>query len=312
MESGIFIINKPINLTSMDVIRKIKRRFNIKKVGHAGTLDPMADGVIPILVGEATKFVPILHDQYKEYEFTVEFGKKTDSYDQAGEIIETNEYMPSKKDLLSAIPKFTGEILQVPPKFSACKVGGKRAYDLARDNIDFELQAKKRHIYALSLEKYDAPFVTFRAKCSSGTYIRSLAVDIAEYVNSICYVTKLTRVKYWKFDIADSKHISIDFQKIKNKTKGINIDSESSMNIDSKSLNSINDISENDLIKLESIKWDNMINITADQYDYLKHGRSVVINSNNGVFIGLYNGKVMGIFDITEGILSVKRMLKCG
>ncbi len=277
MQNGIFILYKPINQTSMDIIRKIKRKFNLKKVGHAGTLDPMADGVLPILVGEATKFVHLLHDGWKEYEFTVKFGIETDSMDSAGEVTGNTDFIPTQESMESVIPNFKGTIDQVPPKFSACKVNGKRAYDLARNSVDFQLNAKKVDIHELKITDYSNPLCSFLCKCGSGTYIRSLATDMAKSANSICYVTKLTRTKYWHFPIEKSK--------------------------------SLEDIAEQDFIKLESINWENTINLDEDQYNHVKHGRNSTADKQNGTYVGIFQDKIIGILKCAEGILSAQRML---
>ncbi|QEK38182.1 tRNA pseudouridine(55) synthase TruB [Candidatus Cytomitobacter indipagum] len=270
MDNGVLILNKPRGCTSMDLIRKSKRELNIKKVGHAGTLDPMADGILPILIGEATKFTTLFHDQTKKYTFSVEFGKHTDSYDEEGSVIDETDVIPSKSMILEMIPNFLGKIMQVPPKFSACKVDGRRAYDLARKNVDFELNAKQVEIKSLVLDEFNAPFATFSTECTSGTYIRSLAVDIAKNLNSLCYVKSLTRTHYWYFS----------------------------------------EDSEGKIIDLKDVQWESKIDLSSEQYDNLKHGRTVNYTHYDGEVVGLYQGDVIGILEMREGILYPKRMLK--
>lgn len=267
---GILVLYKSTGLTSMDLIRKTKREFCIKKLGHAGTLDPMASGILPVLIGEATKFTNLLHNKTKKYRFSVEFGKCTDSYDAEGKMVRCDGNVPTRDAIMNAVSKFVGNIMQIPPKFSACKVDGRRAYDLARKDVDFQLAAKEISIKSLILEEYNAPFATFFTECSSGTYVRSLAVDIAESVNCLCYVTKLIRTNYWYFD----HNLSGEF------------------------------------ISLNNVKWENKIELSDQQYENLKYGRIMECECNDGEFIGFYNGDVVGIVIVCEGILSAKRMLK--
>ncbi|USO00490.1 MAG: tRNA pseudouridine(55) synthase TruB [Alphaproteobacteria bacterium] len=277
--SGIGVLNKPIHCTSMDLIRQIKRKLNYKgKIGHAGTLDPMASGVIPIVFGEATKFVNFFHDQIKEYIFKVEFGKFTDSYDSEGVLTQVSDVIPSEIELAEAIKLFQGDILQIPPAYSACKVAGKRAYDLARKGIEINLEPKKIKIHEFELICYDAPFVQFRVKCGSGTYVRSLAIDVAKRVGAICYVTEIIRTQYWQFKLLDS------------------------LNIDN--------FNENRVIALENIAWSNILELTDLEYSYLKHGRQLETIYDNGSYIGFYNGSVVGILIVDKGILFSQRMLK--
>ncbi len=278
MQNGIIVLNKPVKETSMNMVRKIKKKFNLKKVGHAGTLDPMAEGVLPILIGEATKFSDLLHESSKEYKFTVKFGIETNTMDSEGEVVEENNFVPSLIDIQNSLDKFKGKILQVPPKFSACKVDGKRAYDLARDNVDFTLNAKEIEINKLEIVDYESPYCTFICECSKGTYIRTLAVDIAKSINSICYVTKLIRTKHGSFEMKSSKVIE--------------------------------DISEQDFIPLEKVLWKNILDLNDEQYNYIKHGQKAKSSIVNGVYVGCFQGKIIGILDCLEGILSAKRMLK--
>jgi tRNA pseudouridine55 synthase len=194
MKHGFLLINKPEGPTSFNIVAKIRRIFGIKKVGHCGTLDPLADGLLVVALGNATRLIQYLSDD-KIYEFEVIFGKKSETGDREGKIIGENEKIPTKDELFSAIPKFIGEISQTPPAFSAIKIDGKRAYELARAGEKVEMQSRKIKIYSLELLNYDfeQKSATFRAHCSNGTYIRSLAQDIAETCGTLGYCLSIKR-----------------------------------------------------------------------------------------------------------------------
>lgn len=184
-------------MSSAKVVAIIKRNFKKTKVGHAGTLDPFASGVLPIAVGEATKTISFAQDHNKEYVFTLQFGKQTDTLDPEGKVILESEYIPSKEEVEMILPKFCGKILQTPPIFSALKVNGKRAYELARADVEFELKPREVSILSLDLIDY-SPLnrtATLRVECGKGTYIRSLARDIAYELGSCAYVLALRRTK---------------------------------------------------------------------------------------------------------------------
>jgi tRNA pseudouridine55 synthase len=200
--SGWLVLDKPLNITSAQLVGIVKRNLrNVTgekiKIGHTGTLDPLATGILPLALGEATKLAQFFLDCYKSYHFTIFWGKKTNTADAEGFVIAETETIPSVQDIEKIIPQFTGAISQIPPKFSALKVDGQRAYDLARNNIDFELQKRDIIIQSLELvshcsEKKQSQFVV---TCSKGTYIRTLGEDIAEACGSLGYLSALRRTK---------------------------------------------------------------------------------------------------------------------
>ena len=198
--NGWLNINKPKGVTSTQVVNALKRILNPKKIGHAGTLDPMAEGVLPIALGEATKTIEYIQDTKKKYQFTIIFGEKTDSYDATGKVIETTDFLPEINDLTQAIKFFTGSIEQVPPIYSAVKIAGKRAYELARKGEKFEIKSRLVYISSLIIIDYKLndfdklTSATLECECSKGTYIRSLAVDIAEKCKTLGYVSVLKRI----------------------------------------------------------------------------------------------------------------------
>jgi tRNA pseudouridine55 synthase len=191
---------KPEGITSARAVAMVKRLLGVKKVGHAGTLDPMACGVLPLAINEATKTVSYAMFSTKSYRFTVCFGEETSTADREGEVTATSDVRPTRAQIEAVLPMFVGEILQTPPIFSAIKVDGKRAYKLAREGKDVQLTPRKVQIDALILEGCDAGSATFYVTCGKGTYVRSLAVDIATELGTKGHVTFLERTVVGKFD----------------------------------------------------------------------------------------------------------------
>lgn len=206
---GIVCVNKEKGWTSFDVVKKIKRIFNTSKVGHLGTLDPMAEGVLPVAIGKATKLFDLYLHKTKEYIAEFEFGYETDSLDLEGTIINRSKIIPTKEQVGNALPKFIGKQMQVPPKYSAIKINGRRAYDLARKDIDFSPEAKEIEIHNIScLEQVSQSKFKFQIECSAGTYIRSIARDLARELNTVATMTALSRTRAGSFDITTSKTIA--------------------------------------------------------------------------------------------------------
>jgi tRNA pseudouridine55 synthase len=197
---GWLILDKPQGMTSTQAVSKVKRLFEANKAGHAGTLDPLATGVLPIALGEATKTVPFVVDGSKEYRFTVRFGAETDTDDTEGKIIVQSERRPSRAGIDDNLTRFTGEIEQVPPRYSALRVDGARAYDLARDEERFELAPRRVTIEWLRLiEHPDNDRCVLEARCGKGTYIRALARDLGRALGSYGHVEALRRTRVGPF-----------------------------------------------------------------------------------------------------------------
>jgi tRNA pseudouridine55 synthase len=215
MPHGWIILDKPVGLGSTQAVAAVKRNlreagFGKKvKVGHGGTLDPLACGVLPIAVGEATKLTGRLLDASKVYEFTIMFGVETDTLDLEGAVVATSEVRPSPSEINTVLPRFTGPIEQVPPVYSALKVDGQRAYDLARAGEEVAMKSRAVTIHSLEVIADDLPGeVTLRAHVSKGTYIRSLARDIAQTLETCGHVTHLRRIKAGPFTLEHA--ISLD------------------------------------------------------------------------------------------------------
>ena len=203
--SGWLIVDKDEGIGSTDVVNQTRRLLNAQKNGHTGTLDPFATGVLPIAFGEATKLIPYVTDVNKEYEFTLKFGATTDTLDYTGNITKTGGKYPTKEEILAVLPRFIGEIIQIPPAYSAIKINGKRAYDLARQGESVAIPERKIHIFELELlEIIDDSQVRLRVTCSKGTYVRTLGADIAESLGTYGYLTALRRTKCGNFSLSDT------------------------------------------------------------------------------------------------------------
>ncbi|MBU5482789.1 tRNA pseudouridine(55) synthase TruB [Clostridium sp. MSJ-11] len=205
--NGVLNIFKPSGITSFDVVRMVKKAANTKKVGHTGTLDPMASGVLPICLGNATKIVDYIMNESKIYKSTLKLGVVTDTYDKEGKILKEETVDLEPKIVEECIKSFQGSIDQVPPMYSALKVNGKRLYQLAREGIEVERKARKINIYSIDILNIDLPYVTFQVHCSKGTYIRSLCYDIGEKLGVGASMWALERVKTGIFNIKDALHI---------------------------------------------------------------------------------------------------------
>jgi tRNA pseudouridine55 synthase len=198
---GWLVLDKPAGMTSTQAVGAARRLFDARKAGHAGTLDPLATGVLPIAFGEATKTVPYAVDGAKHYRFTVRWGAATNTDDAEGEITSESELRPSQPAIAALLPRFTGDILQVPPVFSAIKVDGNRAYDLARSGEAVELQARRVTIDWLTLlELPDRDTATFEARCGKGTYVRALARDMGVMLGCYGHLIALRRTRVAPFD----------------------------------------------------------------------------------------------------------------
>jgi tRNA pseudouridine55 synthase len=203
--SGWVVLDKPVGMTSTHAVARVKRAFAAKKAGHAGTLDPLASGLLPIALGEATKTVPFVMDGRKRYRFTVRWGIETDTDDAEGRAVATSEGRPAADAVRAALPRFTGAISQVPPRFSAIKIEGERAYDLAREGEIVELAPRIVEIHELGLvETPDADHAVFEAECGKGTYVRALARDLGRLLGSAAHVVALRRTAVGAFSEADA------------------------------------------------------------------------------------------------------------
>ena len=199
-KQGWINLYKPKNITSFKAINSIKKKFSIDKIGHAGTLDPMAEGVLPIAIGKATKLIPYISNLNKEYEFTVTWGTQTTTDDAEGKILFESNYLPKRKEIEMKIINYIGYINQIPPKVSAVKINGKRAYKLFRENKKFTIQPKKVFIENLSITDHCINKTSFKILCGQGFYVRSLARDLAIDLKTYGHISSLKRSKVGKFN----------------------------------------------------------------------------------------------------------------
>ena len=207
--NGWLILDKPLGVTSTQAVGRTKRIFNAQKAGHAGTLDPLATGILPLAFGEATKTVPYVMDAEKGYRFTVTWGRQTTTDDLEGSPTAERADRPDRQAILAALPDFTGEIMQTPPRFSAIRIDGERAYDRARDGEDFEIAAREVFIDVLDLvDMPDADTAVFEAACGKGTYVRAIARDLGLALGCLGHVSALRRTRVGPF--TEDRSISLD------------------------------------------------------------------------------------------------------
>ncbi|MBT8408801.1 MAG: tRNA pseudouridine(55) synthase TruB [Alphaproteobacteria bacterium] len=203
--SGWLVLDKPAGLTSTAVVNKVRWAFDAKKAGHAGTLDPDATGLLAIALGEATKTVPYVTDAMKAYAFTVCFGQATNTDDADGEVIATSDLRPSDDDISAALPGFEGDIMQVPPAFSAVKIDGQRAYAMARAGEEVEIAARPLFVESLTLTgRPDADHAELEMVCGKGGYVRAIARDLGQVLGCLGHVTELRRLWSGPFDLTDA------------------------------------------------------------------------------------------------------------
>lgn len=200
---GVFLLDKPQGVSSNDIMQKVKRLFKANKAGHTGALDPLATGMLPICLGEATKFSQFLLDSDKRYVVTAKLGERTDTSDAEGQVVQSREVNVAEADILAALPAFRGEILQVPTMFSALKHNGKPLYEYARAGVTVEREARPITIFELKFIDYQAPFLTLEVHCSKGTYIRTLVDDLGEALGCGAHVTMLRRLAVADYPIEE-------------------------------------------------------------------------------------------------------------
>jgi len=202
---GVVVINKPQGLTSHDVVDRVRRKFQMKRIGHAGTLDPLATGVLVLLIGRGTKLFSKFEGFDKAYKATVILGTKTSTADIQGKIIEQRPFDQfTRKMVDEVLPEFVGEIEQIPPMVSAIKFKGKKLYELARKGIEVERQPRRIEIRKLEMEAFDLPLVKIYLECSKGTYVRQLAEDIGTRLGTVACIAEIQRTQVGPFHIQDA------------------------------------------------------------------------------------------------------------
>jgi len=201
--SGWVVLDKPVGLGSTEAVSKIKWLFQAEKAGHAGTLDPLASGMLPIALGEATKTVPYVQDGAKIYRFTVAWGEERSTDDLEGPVTKTSDKRPAEDEVRALLPNYTGVILQVPPQFSAIKIAGERAYDIAREGTAVEIPPREVEIARLDIVAHEADRTIFEVECGKGTYVRSLARDMGRDLGCFGHIADLRRTEVYPFTADD-------------------------------------------------------------------------------------------------------------
>lgn len=229
---GILIVDKKEGMTSFDVVRDTRKKYNEKKVGHIGTLDPLASGVLPVLIGKATKLSDYLMNHDKEYVAKIKLGKSTETGDREGNVIET-EAVPNnlnEENIQKVLNEFLGQTFQIPPMYSALKVNGKKLYEIARSGQNVERQPRKISISEIKIIKYDTSNkeIEYKVTCSKGTYIRVLSEDIAKKLNTCGYMSYLRRTRVGDFKISDSGKF-IPLEKIFKDNLNVTIDNQAKL-----------------------------------------------------------------------------------
>ncbi|PZR11500.1 MAG: tRNA pseudouridine(55) synthase TruB [Archangium gephyra] len=203
--NGVLVVDKPKGITSFDVVREVRRALNVKKVGHTGTLDPMATGVLPICIGDGTKIAQFITEATKAYDATVKLGSTTDTLDAEGKVLETRPVPSLTRELLErAFEQFRGTIKQVPPMYSAIKIGGKRLYELARAGEEIERQPREVTVFELTLRDFSADEFKLSVRCSKGFFVRTLAADLGEALGCGAHLSALRRTQSGPFVLAQS------------------------------------------------------------------------------------------------------------
>lgn len=291
--SGWINLNKPEGVTSNDAVMIVKRALGFPKIGHAGTLDPLASGILPIALGEATKLVQYMMDDDKVYLFTVTWGEQRTTDDREGDVIATSDIRPTAEHIRAVLPEFTGTILQKPPAFSAIKVDGKRAYDLARAGEDLDLAARPVDVYELDLVTQTESTATLRCVCGKGTYVRSLARDIAEKLGTKGYVSYLCRENVGPFSLADA--ISLDFFRETTDKDTL----ESNVLAVQTVLDDIPVLAVNDTEATRLKNGQKLTFIARPDVERLVKAGHDIKNRDAGLMIALYHGTALAMLEVT-------------
>lgn len=277
--NGLLIINKEKDFTSRDVVNKLNKLLGTKKIGHTGTLDPLAEGVLVICIGKYTKLVDYITSYDKEYIAGIKLGIQTDTLDITGIVEEVSDKIISESDLIETLKKFNGEYDQTVPKYSAVKINGRKLYDYARSGDEITLPKRLVNILTLDLVDYSENEFKIKTLVSKGTYIRSLIKDITEDLNTVGTMSSLIRTKQGVFTLNDSYTL-----------KEVE---ESKYNI----------------LKLKDIKLYPIFNLNDEEYFKVRNGAKITINLNNGLYLFLYQNEEVAIYDISENEGKIRVML---
>ncbi len=285
-------IYKPTNIASFGALKKIKKKFFINKIGHAGTLDPLAEGILPIAIGKTTKLIQFINNQIKEYEFEIKWGEQTSTDDREGDVIDRSFNIPNYKDISLKLKKLTGTILQAPPKASAIKINGVRAYKLFRSNKEFNVKKKYVYVYESSIiDSKKNNLTKIKIKCGKGFYVRSFARDLADHLATKGHVFSLKRTKVGKFclensilldDLLKIRHTHIGFREIHSSISML--DDILAYEIGDEKL--IKEVSQGKSVKIDSNLF------LKDSLDLNERSIVFLTNNNNVLSFGKFNGNL--------------------
>lgn len=280
---GFLNVNKPIGMTSHDVISVLRKITKIKQIGHSGTLDPFAEGVLPVAIGKATRLIEFLDDD-KEYLAQVSFGKNTSTYDIEGDVVFESGTRVCRDEVLEALKNFEGEILQMPPLYSAIKVRGKKLYEYVREGKSVEVSPRKIFIKAIELKRFDEEnqLAEILISCSKGTYIRSIAYDLGKILSSGAFLSKLVRVRAGNFKIEDS--VTLDELK--------------------------NGVESHIFIPKFSLA---QYEISDDEHEKILHGQFLKVENNfsdGDTIILTYNNEISATAKIDKDLIKVKKVFR--
>ena len=285
---GVFLLNKPLGFSSNQALKKIQWLFNAKKAGHTGTLDPMASGLLPICLGEATKFSHRLLEANKTYIATIQLGVTTTTGDQEGEVVNQKDVVLKPNQLEETLQKFTGDITQTPPMFSALKFEGKPLYEYARQGIEIERKSRQVTIYDITLNKIEESIVILEVSCSKGTYIRTLAEDIGHALGCGAYLKGLERTQTGNFQLSDA----------------LTIEAIEAMSMASR---------EETLLPVDALlEGLSSIKLTLTETEAIKKGQAIDFNGKNDNELRLYgaSGQFLGVGQPDlQGRLFPKRLI---
>ena len=279
---GFLNVYKPKGKTSHDIVAILRRLTKIKQIGHTGTLDPFAEGVLPICIGKSTRLIEYINDD-KAYIGTVQFGKATTTYDLEGECTKTSDKQISLEEIENALTNFKGEIEQTPPIFSAIKVNGKKLYEYARKGEKIEVQPRKVTISNLKITRFDfeKQTVELYIECSKGTYIRSIANDLGENLGVYGHLIKLVRVKAGDFVIENSVQLE--------------------------ALETIENIKENLIYPTKYLHYP-VYELSDYEFEKISHGNSININTNNGLTVLAYKNALCAIGNVSEKLFKCSKV----
>ena len=292
--NGWCVLDKPVGMTSTYAVALVKRALNAKKAGHAGTLDPLASGILPIALGEATKTVPYVMDGKKAYVFTVTWGVETDTDDAEGKPVQATNRTPTREEVEAQLPNFVGTIEQVPPRYSAVKIAGERAYDLARDGEIVELKSRIVEVERLEIMAHDGDRTILKADCGKGTYVRALARDLGRAIGCLGHVSALRRTRVGPFNEGNSVSVG-DLQEVG--TSGI---------------------MRPDFLKPVAIALVDLaeIPVSRDAAGRLMRGQPAILRGRDAPIEGrvyaTYNGALVAVGDVDKGEFLPHRVFSLG